>query len=594
MIRLFIALLYCSLLCIMAGCGNTAADQAQEAEARQMAALYGENRELPAADSTLTYAVKTCNGFFVGKIDDGVVSYKGIPYAEPPVGPLRWHSPVAAAASSRVREAYYFGYSSIQTRGATQRASYYPQSEDCLTLNVWTAPADSAGAAGTRPVMVYIHGGSYGWGGTSDPMFEGHNLVKNHPDIVLVTINYRLGIFGFLDLTNLKGGENYTESANLGILDQIEALKWVRKNIARFGGDSANVTIFGESAGGGSVSLLAVIDRAKGLFRRAIAESGSVALSSSKAEARELTDMLVKETGIDSVGQLMRLTTAQLEKINVKLSAHNRFPMRDGVLIPLDPYKAYREGKARDIDFLSGTNRDEVRYWVGSMGGYVPFKVAINVWYENIMAPLPPEQQKIYDKFTDEYPGGRTMGRVEFFNDLMFRVPSTLTVSNHSESGGSTYNYLWTKASALPHRGACHTVELAYVFGNLDQTIYTGGPVDPQLSATVQDMWTNFARTGNPGTGSHPWPQYDPHTRQTMILGDSIGVADDILGEQYGLIEPLAPRFISPLYDTISLNVPYVRGILAVAFAVIAAVITAVILWRRRHKRRRQVQSRRS
>lgn len=137
-------------------------------------------------------------------------------------------------------------------------------------------------------------------------------------------------------------------------------------------------------------------------------------------------------------------------------------------------------------------------------------------------------------------------------------------------------------------------MELAYVFGNLDQTIYTGGPVDPQLSATVQQMWTNFARTGNPGTGSHPWPQYDPRTRQTMILGDSIGVADDILGEQYGLIEPLAPRFISPLYDTISLNVPYVRGILAVALAVIAAVITAVVLWRRRHKRRRQVQSRRS
>jgi len=573
-----------AVIVVLSGCGKSEAGK--EASERMMA-LYGENRELPAQDSTSRYAVRSYNGFFVGKPDEGVVSYKGIPYAEPPVGSLRWHPPVPARHSDIVREAYYFGKSAIQTQGPTQMASYYPQSEDCLTLNVWTAESDTLDRM-ERPVMVYIHGGSYGWGGTSDPMFEGHNLVKNNPDIVLVTINYRLGIFGFLNLTNLKGGENYRESANLGMLDQIEALKWIRQNIAQFGGNPENVTIFGESAGGGSVALLNVMDRAKGLYRRAIAESGSVALSSSRKEAKVLTDMLVKETGIDNVEELMRLSTAQLVKINEKLAEHNRFPMRDGVLIPLDPYESYREGKADTVDFMTGTNSDEVCYWIGAMGGYTMFSIAMNVWYENIMAELPEDQRTTYNKFTHTYPEGKTAGLAEFFNDLMFRVPSTLTAVNHSASGGKTYNYYWTKASALPHRGACHTAELVYVFGNLNETIYNGDNIDPALSATVQRMWTNFARTGNPSTDEYIWPEYNSRSKSTIVLGDTIRVEKDLLGGQYRMIEPLAPLYISPLYDTMSYNVPYTRKLLAFALGGIVLFIVIIIVCRKAYLRRKR------
>lgn len=566
---------------ILAGCSGGG-----KAESERMMAMYGENRVLPPQDSTAPYAVKTAGAFYVGKLTDSVVSYKGMRYAMPPVGPLRWHPPVAVPRSKVVKQAFYFGDSEIQTQGPTQMASYYKQSEDCLTLNVWTAPSDTLARA-RRPVMVYIHGGSYGWGGTSDPMFDGHNLVKANPDIVLVTVNYRLGIFGFLDLTNLKGGEDYKESANLGMLDQIAALRWVKENITQFGGDPGNVTIFGESAGGGSVSLLAIMDKAKGLFRRVIAQSGSVALSSSKEEAKVLTDMLVKETGIDNVGDLMKLTSEQLARINDRLAGHNRFPMRDGVLIPLDPYRSYREGKADDIEFLTGTNSDEVRYWVGEMGGYTMFGIAMNVWYENIMAKLPKEQQETYNRFTDNYPEGKTLGLAEFFNDLMFRVPSTLTAINHSEAGGKTYNYYWTYPSALPLRGACHTVELAYVFGNLDETIYTGDNINPALSATVQKMWTNFARTGNPSADGHEWPAFDAKTKKTMVLGDTIRAEEDILGAQYRLIAPLAPLYISPLYDTMSYNVPYTRAMALWAVGVIAVIIVVTVIVRRKRKKRR-------
>lgn len=385
---------------------------------------------------------------------------------------------------------------------------------------------------------------------------------------------------GFLDLTNLKGGESYKESANLGLLDQIEALKWVKRNISGFGGDSTNVTIFGESAGGGSVSILPIMDKAKGLFKRVIAESGSVALTSSKADGKVLTDMLVKETGIDNVDGLMKLSEKQLMEVNEKLNEHNRFPMRDGYLIPLDPYKAYRDGKAKDIVFMTGTNADETRYWIDEMGSENVFKFSINVWYENIISKLSQKEQDGLNTFTNNYPEGKTWGRVEFLNDIMFRIPSTLTAAYHAASGGKTYNYYWDKPSALHNHGACHAVELAYVFGNLNEKIYTGDNISKPLSDAVQQMWVNFATTGDPSLPAHKWPTYNGSTRTTMVLGDNIHTTDKLLEGQRKLIEPLAPLYISPLYDTLSFNVPYIwkwcGGILLAIAVLVVGIIYSV------------------
>ena len=317
----------------------------------QMEVLYGENKELQAVPEGQPVAIVE-NGVFVGQSNDGVLSFKGIPYAKPPVGELRWHAPQRADSSDVIREAYYFGKSGIQTLSSSVRASYYKQGEDCLTLNVWTASDTTR----HRPVMVWIHGGSYGWGGTSDPLFEGHNFVKAHPEVILVTINYRLGLLGFLDLTQMEGGEDYAESGNLGLLDQVAALEWIQRNIAAFGGDASQVTIFGESAGGGSVSLLTVMPRARGLFQRAIVESGSVALSCTREDHKLLIGRLQKATGAQCVNDLMKLSESELMTINEGLNQYNCFPLRDGTILPLDPYAAYASGAAKDVDMLMGTN----------------------------------------------------------------------------------------------------------------------------------------------------------------------------------------------------------------------------------------------
>ena len=191
---------------------------------------------------------------------------------------------------------------------------------NCLTLNVWT---NVTGPREGKTVMVFFHGGSYGWGATSDPIYDGRNLVEKYPDLVLVTAEYRLGIFGFIDFSGVPGGEDYAESGNLGLLDQICALEWVRDNIAAFGGDPEKVTIFGESAGAGSVSLLPLIEETDGLFRRIIAESGSVALTYSREECKNLTQMLLKKSGCTDMDGLSSLSEETLTKLNETLNDYN-------------------------------------------------------------------------------------------------------------------------------------------------------------------------------------------------------------------------------------------------------------------------------
>ncbi len=301
---------------------------------------YGVNMTV-CGDYDQILSAKCENGIFVGRKSESICEFRGIPFAKPPVGKLRWKAPEPVESSDIVMQAYYNGKSPIQTEWPSEQASYYPQGEDCLYLNIWKNLDDTTP---DKPVMVFIHGGSYGWGGTADPMYDGKNFVSAHPDIILVSIGYRIGLMGFVDLSYFEGGEDYPDAPNLGILDQIEALRWIQRNIRAFGGNPKNVTIFGESAGGGSVSLLPMIPCAKGLFCRVIAESGSVALTFSKEECREFSKKLKHMSGAQSVSQLQRLSEFDLQQINEKLNQYNNFPQRDGKLIPLNPYKPYENG----------------------------------------------------------------------------------------------------------------------------------------------------------------------------------------------------------------------------------------------------------
>ena len=303
-------------------------------ESNRVRDSYGVN-QLITGEYDAALSAKCHNGIFVGKSEGDVLAFRGIPFAKPPVGELRWKAPEAAEDCTDVFESYYNGKSPIQTEWPSEQASYYPQGEDCLYLNLWK---NQAGPTEKKPVMVFFHGGAYGWGGTVDPLYDGRNFVTKQSDIILVTVGYRTGLMGFVDLSYLEGGEDFPDAPNLGLLDQIEALRWVQKNIAAFGGDPDNVTIFGESAGGGSASLLPIIPQAKGLFRRAIAESGSVVLTFSKEECRDFTRRLIREAGTKKMSDLMALSEEQLQKIRKSLRKMRKihghlclFDLNDGI-----------------------------------------------------------------------------------------------------------------------------------------------------------------------------------------------------------------------------------------------------------------------
>ena len=523
---------------------------------KQMRERIGFNRELTGQDYDAVLAVKCHNGTFVGSERDGVRSYKGIPYAMPPVGRHRWKAPEAAAPDDGIYEARFFGKSCIQTEEASERASLYAQGEDCLTLNIWTCCENEESCA-DKAVMVFIHGGSYGWGGSADPLYDGHNFVQRQRNVVLVTINYRIGLFGFIDFSEVKGGEAYRESGNLGLLDQICALTWIRRNIRGFGGDPEKVTLFGESAGASSVSLLPLIDSAEGLFKRVIAESGSIAFTYSRAEAQALTAKLLREAGASCMEELMALDEDRLRVINQKLNDHNIFPVRDGIILPEDLYGAYQGGKGAGIDMLIGTNADETRYWIGEMGSWFRYWCAVPVFVRSIIHSFHKEDRDLAKNFLAFQKGSPAHRATEFFNELVFRVPSIVQASLHAENGGNTYMYFWTKCSAIPHYGACHAVELAYVFGNIGETIYTGKEADKELSDIVQDMWARFAAAGDPGSEEFPWEQYvtsadsarSSRMRMTMLLGDEIRLVSDPQRENRILIEPLLAYRCNGNYD---------------------------------------------
>ena len=538
----------------------------------QMKNLYGENRKIEGVfDASLSVSVE--NGTFVGKKADGVLSFKGIPYAKAPVGNLRWKIAQPPEKSQNFYEAYYFGPSPIQTELFSEYGSLYRQSEDCLYLNVWKSTDDitsgQSNESGTgtdstegHPVMVFIHGGSYGWGGTSDPLYEGSNFVRNHPDIILVTVGYRTGILGFLDLSFVPGGEEFPDSANLGLLDQIEALRWIKRNIAVFGGDPENVTIFGESAGGGSASILPVMPEAKGLFRRSIAESGSIALTFSRKECANLTKRLLKKTGCKSAGELAALTEEEIKAVNEPLNEYNNFPMRDDVHVPLDLYEAYNRGDAKDIEIISGTNADECRYWIRELGGIVPYMFMIPVLFDNNMLRLTLDDRKRAIKYLLKEKGLLGWRRTSFYTDLLFRVPMLKQSELHTKSGGRSYVYYWDQPSGLKYLKACHAVELAYVFENPECNVFTGDIFDEKLSRSVADLWADFAR-GKPlefegENGRAFWPVYDEAAKKSLRLGGKIEILEDNLPERRKRIEPLLRYRFNGYYAELSFRIPYI------------------------------------
>lgn len=504
---------------------------------------YIPNKEIKGEYDT-SLAVKCNNGIFVGIKNDNVISYKGIPYAEPPIKQLRFKPPIKAPDSDKVYEAYNLGKAAFQSPCDTELSSYFAQGEDCLTLNIWK----NVSIKEKRPVMVFIHGGSYGWGGSADPLYEGTNFISVHQDVILVTMNYRIGILGFINLSLLEGGEEYKESGNLGILDQICALEWVHNNIEKFGGDANNVTIFGESVGACSVSILPLIKRTKGLFQHVIAQSGSYQFTCSIEFSLNISKNLIEKTKAKSVNDLLKLSEKEIKKL---IDDYNDrifvFPIRDGITLPIDLYEEFDRFDFSGIDFMFGSNKDEYRYWIGDLGGLDNFKKTVPQLIEYYINKFEEEDKKKAIEFIRSLGDEEVWNQTEFINEYMFRINLVAQAEKICKRGGNVFMYFWTFPSKKENYGACHAVELSSIFNNLKNGIYTGGNVKKELAETVQLMWINFAKNGNPSTDKYVWHKYDLKDRKTMILGDIIEEKNDIYPERIKSIVPLAKYYLNKI-----------------------------------------------
>lgn len=507
--------------------GIPSKESAVKMAAERIQALYGENKKITDGNYDKSLAVKCINGTFVGKKSQDVIAYKGIPFVgKQPVGEFRWKAPVDCVSDDGVYEAYYFGRIPRQEGSVSQVGSFYPQSEECLFLNVWKSATNQSTK---KPVMVWVHGGAFEIGSTAEPREEGTNFIQENPDVILVTLEYRLNVFGFFHLSHLPDGGDYPDAQNLGLLDQVMALKWVHENIAAFGGDPDNVTIFGESAGGASVTLLPLIDGSQKYFRRVIAESGSPVFTRSIEESIACTNEVMERLGCKTV--------ADLQKVNVEKFLHEAgtalnlrvWAERDGRILPLDPYKAYADGVAKNVDFLQGCNKDEMGYFVWGFGleaynAFADYRMAKK------MAQLTADEKALVESYCKDLKDASPEYTCEthVFDQLAFIAPLFRVSENQTKAGGRNYTYFFTPESGTPLIRSGHGIELSVVFNHPEEKLVTGRELDETFCKTMRKMWVQFAKTGNPSLTAdispdgkaHEWPIYDLKDKYVMVFDE--------------------------------------------------------------------------
>ena len=480
--------------------------------------------------------VETKSGKIEGSYKQDLYIFKGIPYAAPPIRERRWLPPGPVKPWKGVRQASTFGAIAPQNvRGFSIIKDYRaeePQNEDCLYLNVWSPGLDST----HRPVLVWIHGGAFNAGSGSQPMYTGSTLALRG-DVVVVTTNYRLGVLGFLRLNEVTGGR-IPATGNEGLLDQVAALKWVRDNIAAFGGDPKNITVFGESAGGSSIGCLLAMPQARGLFNKAILQSGVGSMAAQSDAAVLVGEHFLRIFGLsagdaDTLRSLTveRLLAADLELRDkaiaqgegLKITA--TVPVVDGKTLPAKPIEAIKQGSADNIPVLVGSNLEEWKAFSATDQELPKLDEAglVRRCQNFIPAEYVGGLIEAYRKARAKR--GAPASPAELFTaiqtDRTFRMPCIRLVEAQSHHQ-PTYNYLFTWKSPILGGilGACHALDIGFVFGTYNDSFGGSGPAADRLSRNIQDAWISFARTGNPSCESAgTWPPYGER-RVTMILGE--------------------------------------------------------------------------
>ncbi len=509
--------------------------------------------------------VNTRSGKIKGYYKDGVHVFKGIPYAAPPLGDLRWLAPQPVEPWDGIRQAMEFGPIALQNEIPGRPPGLIidgPKDENCLFLNIWTNGLDDA----LRPVMIWLHGGAFLFGSGSQIMFDGRRLV-NRGDIVFVSLNYRLGALGFMNLKEVTGGKIPATGCE-GLLDQIAAIDWVRDNIKVFGGDPDNITVFGESAGAMSIGTLMGMPMARGKFGKAILESGAANTVITLDDSVNISEEFLKIFGLkgndtDALRSLTpeQLISAQQKLIEIMIKKDGRLtpfcPVVDGVVLPDIPIKAIQKGAASGIKILAGSNLEEFKFF-------------------NIMDPtiknltetdLSKNLKTLIDNFIshEHIPGiiagyrkcremrGEDTKPADILTaiktDLMFRMPCINLVEAQCRNNQPAYNYLFTWKSPIMGGilGSCHALEVGFVFGNHDDTFCGSGPDADALSAKMQDAWFAFARTGDPSCKSlGKWEPYGS-SRKTMLLDKECRLAEAPYDEERRIWDQFEMTFTKPV-----------------------------------------------
>lgn len=510
----------------------------------------------------MTLRVKTIAGEVEGVERDGAHAFFGVPYAAPPIGPLRFAAPVRPEPWTGPRAATAFGPSVPQTRMAEPVGSLFaaasPPGDDCLNLNVWSPDTATSGL----PVFVWIHGGGFQIGAGSDPIYDCASFARD--GIVAVSINYRLGAQGYLYVDGEPGAGNF------GMLDQVAALEWVQENIAAFGGDPANVTVAGESVGGMSVGTLLAMPAARGLFRRAIAQSGAAHNTVGADMARIVTAVYAEALGVDACDisawralPLDRVLAAEQELVDVTLAQDERLtdlmatamplafqPVHGTDALPERPIDAIRTGSAAGVELLVGTIAEEMRGPLNAVPeafGLEPGqdldRASVDQLAEAIFAGANVPAAEAVARYYGNRPSATNLDVfAALMTDWSFRLPAVRLAEAHSAHGAVyAYEVGWVSDGADGRWGAGHAIDLPLVFDTCDTEVgrfLTGGTAPREVVDAVHGTWVEFIRSGRPAHAALPtWPTYDSARRATMRLDVASAVVDDPAGDERALWE---------------------------------------------------------